>query len=386
MGITAAKLWIRFAAGALVPLAAGLELAGCAPPRDNAPERAPVSEVRPQIPTQRLVFVTLDGVRRREIFEGVDPVLVARDKLPPAEVKGARELVPTMYRLFFDEGTVLGDPRKEGGIAASGPHFVSLPSYLEMMMGISSGCTNNDCDPEMRATIVDELAASMPPAPSAVFASWEAVARAATAGEPNGFLTISAGREEGSEFAPWPGHGAYRPDRVTAPLALQYLREKRPRFLWISLGDTDEFAHYNDYAGYLAALRGADDLLGSIARELEEMGEAGDRTALIVTTDHDRSPNFTDHGEPGTDRVWLLARGPSIPAAGSIGTSSQRYLRDIAPTIRALFGLPARPCEGCGRAIDELLPRDGVEPPTFAAEGSGVRTALTPAAGSARGL
>jgi hypothetical protein len=334
--------------------------------------------VRPQIPTQSLVFITIDGVRRREIFEGVDPRLAARAKLKRADVKDARELLPNMYSLFFDEGTVLGDPRQSGGISATGPHFVSLPSYLEMMMGVSSGCTNNDCVPKMRTTIMEELNALSPPAPSGVFASWEAVSRAAVAREPGGFLTISAGREEGSNIGPWPGHGAYRPDRVTGPLALDYLRENRPRFLWISLGDTDEYAHHNDYASYLQALRAADELIGTIARELDKMGEPGERTALIVTTDHDRSSNFTDHGGPGSGDVWLLARGPSIPAAGSIGTSSHRYLRDIAPTIRALFGLPARACEGCGRPIDELLPHDVAEPPTFAAEGSGIRTALAP--------
>jgi hypothetical protein len=116
------------------------------------------------------------------------------------------------------------------------------------------------------------------------------------------------------------------------------------------------------------------------------MGEAGDRAAMIVTTDHDRSPNFTDHGEPGTGNVWLLAQGPSIAAAGSVGTSSHRYLRDIAPTIRALFGLPARSCEGCGHVIEEILPHDGVAPPSFAAEGSGVRTALAPTPPGEQGL
>lgn len=378
MAATSAKALLRFATVALAPLAAGVEIAGCAPPRDSAPEPAPAIELKPQARTQSLIFITLDGVRRHEIFEGVDPTLAEMAKLPPAEVRGARDLLPNIHRLFFDEGTVLGDPRSEGGISASGPRFVSLPGYLEMMMGVSSGCTDNDCIPEMRTTIVDELAATMPPAPCGVFASWEAVARAAITGEPRGFLTISAGREEGSDIPPWPGHGAYRPDRVTASLALHYLREKQPRFLWISLGDTDEYAHHDNYPGYLEALRAADDVIGSVARALDEMGETGERATVIVTTDHDRSPNFKDHGEPGTGDVWLLARGPTIAAAGSIPTSSHRYLRDIAPTIRALFGLPARSCEGCGRAIAELLPKDGVEPPTFAAEGSGVRTALAP--------
>jgi hypothetical protein len=378
--------WIRTAASALLPLAAGLSIVGCAPPRDSAEEPAPAPKRTAETPTQSLIFVTLDGVRRREIFQGVDPALAARFKLPPAEVKGPRDLVPNMYRLFFDEGTVLGDPALGGGISASGPRFVSLPSYLEMMMGVSSGCTNNECKPKMRNTIAEELAASSPLAPSAVFASWERVARAAADDEPHPSLTISAGREQGSVIAAWPGHGAYRPDRVTGPLALEYLREHRPRFLWISLGDTDEYAHHNNYPGYLSALQAADQLLGSIVEELDRMGEAGRRTAVIVTTDHDRSANFADHGEPGTGDVWLLARGPSIAAAGPIVTSAPRRLRDIAPTFRALLGLPARPCDGCGHAIEELLPREGVEPPTFAAERSGVRTALAPAPRGGRDL
>lgn len=339
-----------------------------------------MTEARPERPTQNVIFITLDGVRRREIFAGVDQALAARFKLPPAEVRSARDLVPNMYRLFFDEGTVLGDPRAGGGIAASGPRFVSLPSYVEMMTGAPSGCWNNDCIPKMRPTIAEELAAMSPAAPAAVFASWERVARAAAGSGARGSLMISAGREAGSNLSPWPGHGAYRPDRATQDLALDYLREYEPRFLWISLGDTDEYAHHNNYPAYLNALRSADEFIGAVAQELDRMGERGERTAVIVTTDHDRSANFADHGDPGSGDVWLLARGPSIAPAGPIPTSAPRYLRDIAPTIRALLGLPARSCHDCGRPIDELLPRDGLEPPSFAAEKAGVRTALAPEA------
>lgn len=41
-----------------------------------------------------------------------------------------------------------------------------------------------------------------------------------------------------------------------------YLRQVEPSFLFLGLGDTDEYAHRNDYRGYLRALGHADHVVG----------------------------------------------------------------------------------------------------------------------------
>jgi hypothetical protein len=274
-------------------------------------------------------------------------------------------MLPNIHKLFFKGGTALGDPRLGGGVKASGPRYVSLPGYLEMMIGAPSPCRSNDCYPKLGDTIADVIAkkAGSPDA-AAVFGSWEVIARAATGAGPDGLVTVSAGRAEGDGTQAAPGHGRYRPDSATRALALEYLRQASPRFLWVALGDTDEWAHANNYTGYLRALRAADRFVGEVASVLAAKGERGDRTMLIMATDHGRGPSFKDHGEAGSESVWLLARGPEVAARGAVPTQKPRFLRDIAPTIRAVLDLPAKACKGCGEVLDEILRRPEDEPPS----------------------
>lgn len=318
-----------------------------------------------------VVLITLDGVRWQEIFRGVDPALAAKAGLPRAALEGPEGLVPAMHRLFFGGGVALGDLLEGGGIAASGPRYLSMPGYVELLTGAASECVDNACAPRLERTLADDIG-RLPSVRAreevAVFASWEDLGRAAAAAAtsaaastaapeaaPHG-VHIDAGRQPDDPTPPHPGHGRYRPDRATALAAIAHLTAWRPRFLWVALGDTDEWAHRNDYRGYLDALRSADRFVGEVAQHLTEMGRYGERVVLLVTTDHGRDKGFADHGDANSAAVWLLARGGGIPARGVIGTRRQRWLRDVAPTARALLGLPELRCAGCGRAIEELLP------------------------------
>lgn len=311
-------------------------------------------------PTRNVVLVTIDGVRWQEIFGGVDPRL-AEDAHLPLHREGSRDaLLPNVRRLFFEEGTVLGDPRLGGGIFASGPHYVSMPGYLEILTGATTPCHGNDCGVHPASTLLDDVRTAEPASAErdavAAFTSWEALGPVA-AGD-LGHAVVSSGRGANDAMPAYPGNQSYRPDRVTSTLAIDELMQHRPRFLWVSLGDTDEWAHRHDYRGYLDALRFADGFLGELAAHLDEMGDYGAHTAILVTTDHGRDAGFADHGGPDSAKVWLLARGASIAPRGAVATSSPRHLRDVAPTVRALLGLPQHACTGCGEPIQELVDYD----------------------------
>jgi arylsulfatase A-like enzyme len=135
------------------------------------------------------------------------------------------------------------------------------------------------------------------------------------------------------------------------------LRAERPDFLFVGLGETDEFAHQGNYAGYLDALREADRFLGELATELAARAQAGVRTALFVTADHGRAASFKDHGKPYPEsaRVWLVASGTAIAARGFVSSPQPRHLADITPTLRSVFGLPADGTRGAGSPLTELL-------------------------------
>ncbi len=122
------------------------------------------------------------------------------------------------------------------------------------------------------------------------------------------------------------------------------------------MGETDEFAHANDYRGYLEALRFADGVIREIVSILDDLGTHGRRTSLFITADHGRSADFRGHGlnAPESGRVWLVAAGGAVARRGFALNESYR-LADIAPSIRALMGLPADHGRGAGRPITELF-------------------------------
>jgi hypothetical protein len=309
-----------------------------------------------------IVLVALDGVRWQDVFHGVEHGRAQRAGMHESELLSAEALMPNLHALAAD-GTALSGGNAPG-IVASGPNFVSVPGYMELFTGRRwTGCTGNGCARVSWPTIVDEIAAlpGVVPNDVAVIASWEGVARAASRRPRE--LTLSAGRttgatrdrlradsttsallDAGERSGPYPGIGDYRRDEATAAIALSYLAVHRPRFLFLGLGDTDEYGHRNDYRGYLRALVYADLVVGQIARILTELERQGRATTLLVTTDHGRADNFQDHGAayPESAEVWLVAAGWGIRRQGLVTPRQTRHLADVTSTIRALLA-PSRP-------------------------------------------
>jgi hypothetical protein len=317
----------------------------------------------------RVVLVTLDGVRRNEVFGGVDAALAERMGVPPDERVSAHDLMPNLHERVMAPGVALGAPGSGASFEASGPNYVSLPGYREILTGRrGSGCAENVCLPLDEPTLLDDLhSAGWSDDDLAVIASWETVERATSRDAAS--VTVTAGRHGGasrdrfrvSAWAsalldgaatadPFPGRFDYRPDRYTAELALEVLKRKNPRFMMVALGDPDEYAHRKDYRGYLQSLTVADAFLGRLLDALETQGG---ETLLLVTTDHGREHNLARHGRwhPESRYVWLAARGARLSGTR---IRSARYLRDIAPTLRAWLGLADDHSPRAGAPIGEL--------------------------------
>jgi hypothetical protein len=307
-------------------------------------------------------------VRWQEIFRGVDRELASRSNLATCNVLDAPRLLPNLWTHVIPDGVAFGAPGHSTMIA-SGSRWISLPGYFEIFGGSPTRCASNDCPPIATPTIVDELATELGQA--AVFSSWPRIERAATNG--SAVFPLSTGRHggasrtqvgidyhlreilldgEGGHCLPPRVDTDYRKDECTAELALAYLRAARPRFLVVSLGDTDEEAHRRNYAGYLRALTYADAFVGRLLATLSELGDDG-ATTLIVTTDHGRAVDFVHHDDAReAERVWLLAVGGSVPSRGIVDSRSLLHLSQIAPTIRGLLGIP----DANDRPIEAMLP------------------------------
>jgi hypothetical protein len=297
-----------------------------------------------------LVIVTLDGVRWQEVFGGTDPAWTSTPSAPPAA------FAPNLYKLGTQRGAFVGAPGY-GIIAASGPNFISLPGYIEILGGRPSvACATNDCRRTALPTLLDEARATG--AKVAAFASWERLDYATTATP--GAFKVSCGRQGDRSIDPWPGYDDYRPDAVTSKLALSYFEAEQPDVFFLGLGDPDEFAHRGDYARYVASIRQADQTIGRLLEILDRSGERGRKTHIVITADHGRARDFREHGAmPEAARVWLVAAGPRFTARGSVPSKRERHLADVAPTLRVVLGLTPDPSARAGNVLDELFEPDG---------------------------
>jgi hypothetical protein len=279
--------------------------------------------------------------------------------------------MPNMHHLLDTQGVAIGAPGYGAEMVTGGPQRISLPSYRDIFTGKDDpACQSNHCSRPLGRTVADDVFDSSGWRDVAVVASWPNIARAASV-EPSRFVLTTGRRLVGQEdalrddhviaslldaskhTAPFPGQGDYRPDALTSRIALRYLATARPRFMFVGLGDADEYGHRNDYRGYLKAIHEADEFLGELAVTLEAMGARGRHTTVILTTDHGRANDFRDHGmwHPESGRVWLVASGEDVRHRGLAASARRHTLLDVAPTVRSLLGMNV----GDGEPISEIV-------------------------------
>lgn len=230
--------------------------------------------------------------------------------------------------------------------------------YTEIFTGRPPrACQDNDCPGADTPTLLDQAHGAG--AKVAAFGSWEKLERATTSRRERASrpFILSAGRNGDPAVNPWPGHGDYRPDRLTTEAALAFLEQEHPDVLFVGLGDPDEHAHHGDYEGYLESLTDADAFVGKVFDALARMGNRGERTHVFVTADHGRAADFKNHGgfAPESARVWLFASGPTIAARGRVISTRLHRLADVTPTLRTVMGLAPDRASTAGRPIDELF-------------------------------
>ena len=132
-------------------------------------------------------------------------------------------------------------------------------------------------------------------------------------------------------------------DALTFHTAFEYFKEHRPRLFYLSLGETDEWAHGGRYDEYLASARRADEYVKILWETAQSLPQYRGKTTLVFSTDHGRGHGPTawkDHGKDveGAEFTWLAVLGPDTPALGERPNLPAITQTQIAPTIAALFG------------------------------------------------
>ena len=301
----------------------------------------------PNAPTDyNVVLVTFDGLRWQELFGGEDPLL-SRDP---------HVLFPQFWEKIAPRGVMYGDPSTHGQMRVATAANASLPGYMSIYAETEQDCLTNYCPRIAVRTFVDRLhdELGLPQDQLAVFASWWKMRLVVSARDK--VATVEAGVHPwGTGFGQLPRGEpdlAYDFDRGTVMDGPHYLSENQPRFLHLALLDSDRFGHQNNYQRYARVLQAYDRLLVELVQRLDDAGEYGRKTALIITTDHGRGlwDQWQDHGPqvPASADVWAFVMLPPAATGLALVPPDARAFdhHDVRYTIETLFGLSTRGSSG----------------------------------------
>jgi dienelactone hydrolase len=134
-----------------------------------------------------------------------------------------------------------------------------------------------------------------------------------------------------------------RHDSFTYAAALEYVQAAHPRVLYISFGETDDWAHAGRYDRYLQAAQRFDRFTRQLWDEMQRMDEYRGRTTFVLTTDHGRGRGLTEwksHGEkiPESQDIWIGALGPDTPPLGERTQTATVTQSQVAATVAAALG------------------------------------------------
>src|SRR5579884_1038460 len=331
--------------------------------------------------TTNVIFLMTDGLYWQEVFRGADAALMTREAGGVEDVQALksaywsenenerrRKLMPFVWTTIAAQGQIYGDRDEHSdAVVTNGLNF-SYPGYSEALCGFADArIHSNDKVANPNKTVLEWLNEQRAFAGRiAAFAAWDVFPYILNA--PRAKFPINAGYDafrllpESTEIqllnqlkAEQPKLWSDEPfDAVPFHTALAYLKARQPKVLFVSLGETDDWAHSGRYDLYLDATHRVDRYLQIVWETISSLPEYRGRTTLVFGTDHGRGSGaeWTSHGEkvPESKYVFMMFMGPDTPALGNRAGTATVTESQIAGTIAALLG------EDYRRAVPESAP------------------------------
>lgn len=316
-----------------------------------------------------LIVITMDGFRWQEVFTGMDSSLANNSEFNQGDSAelfnkywndNAEErrklLLPFFWNTIVPKGQVYGNRRYENKVNNANPFHFSYPGYNEIFTGNPDTTINSNEFPPNPQINVLEFLNTQPDFKGrvAAFTAWEAFNRilneerskipviAAFDITPGNNLTAQQkliNKMLLNSYKPWGDDECL--DLFTHYAAIEHLKNKKPKVLYIAYGETDEWAHAGQYRDYLNTAHQWDKWLREIWNYIQSDAEYKNRTALIITVDHGRGfgAEWTKHGRTitGAEGIWFAVFAPNVPARGEIKTAMQLYQEQLAQTMSGLL-------------------------------------------------
>ena len=321
--------------------------------------------------TENVILITLDGLRWQELYGGADSLLINDsgyvenpedltsefwDKNP---LTRRQMLMPFFWSTIAEEGQLYGNRKFNNKADCSNQMWFSYPGYNEILCGYADdeNITSNSKINNPNTTILEYLN-KQPSYKNKVsaFGSWDVfpyiINEERSGIQVNaGFKKAAGNLTEIEQFlnkiqdeirGPW---GGVRLDVFTHHYAMEELKKNKPKIVYISYGETDDYAHDGHYDQYLKSARQTDAYIQELWEYVQSEEQYKDKTTLIITTDHGRGTKPKDtwrhHGIKieGGGEIWIAILGPDTPALGEIKKEGQVYQNQVAATVLAALGL-----------------------------------------------
>ena len=170
------------------------------------------------------------------------------------------------------------------------------------------------------------------------------------AAKPNDVLRLIDEMQQGMPHI-W---GEERFDAFTYAYALETLKQDHPKVMYISFGDTDEWAHDGQYDRYLESINATDNFIRRIVETCEADPFYKGKTTYLITCDHGRGyrASFTSHGSGtrGSEQTWMMAFGKGIEPLGETTDNGPFYNQQMAATIADVLGIDFMPGDSVKKA------------------------------------
>ena len=330
--------------------------------------------VVPQKDETRVVYITLDGYRWQELFGGADTSLISDGKYVADENelnklfyrKTAEERRAALMPFFWNDvknmGMLIGNRWIGSNMEVANNMHFSYPGYNEDLCGCpdDENIHSNDKIYNPNRSIL-EVANETDEYRGRVlaFASWDVFPYILN--EKRSHLEVNAGYRHSLASRPTakemflndiqdenPRHWeSVRFDVYTYHYALEAMKTRKPKFIYIGFGETDDFAHEGRYDQYLKSAHRTDEFIRRLWEYTQSDPFYKGKTTFIITCDHGRGDSKTnkdDWKSHGMDvnhsgQTWLVAFGKGIPAKGEYVNKQTYYNKQIAPTIASFLGI-----------------------------------------------
>jgi len=336
--------------------------------------------------TKKLIVITLDGYRWKELFRGADSSLLLNKEFTSQDSasiikkywgeniqKRREKLMPFFWNIIAKKGQVYGNRDYGNYVDVTNRYWFSYPGYNEIFTGYADTLIYSNEYPDNPHKNVLEFINKLPKYKNkvAVFTSWDAFPRILN--EKRSGLLINSSYSDvigklnqtqkdlnrQQHYIPKIFGNAERLDVLTYFMAKAYLQQNHPKVLYLSFNDTDAFAHQGKYDSYLDAANYSDAMISDLWEYLQSDPFYKDQTTFFITVDHGRGKGveWKHHNSriEYANETWFAVMGPDTKPLGEIKNSGQIFQNQYAKTIAAFLGLNFPSVNPVGIEIKSVL-------------------------------